>query len=198
MEPLAKREKRSLLDLARDTIQRSLKDGRFELRPAAEQWLGRHAGAFVTLYIGDELRGCIGRIHANGPLFEVVQEMAVAAAGRDPRFLPLRLDEVDSLSIEISVLSELQVVEDYSQIEVGRHGLLISSGVRSGLLLPQVPVEWGWDRDTFLSHTCLKADLPEDFWRFGHPQVEIFTAEIISEADLEAEENPLPTPASEK
>jgi AmmeMemoRadiSam system protein A len=130
------------------------------------------------------LRGCIGYIEAVKPLMETIEEMALSAAFRDYRFSPVEQKEIDDLSIEISVLSPIHRTEDVSEIEVGRHGIIISGEGRRGLLLPQVAVEYGWDRDTFLSQTCVKAGLPADAWRSDNITIEIFSAEIFSEEEL--------------
>ena len=139
-------------------------------------------GAFVTLHKPDgDLRGCIGHIEGYLPLIETVAEMAVAAATQDPRFPQVRCEEVPRLHIEISAMSPIREVKDVQEIEVGRHGLIISHGYRRGLLLPQVATEYGWTRDEFLRHTCLKAGLPADTWREKDTKIECFEAEVFSE-----------------
>jgi AmmeMemoRadiSam system protein A len=125
------------------------------------------------------LRGCIGYVVAASPLYLAVIETAAAAAFEDPRFMPVNEAEEPHLQIEISVLSLLAPIPP-EKVEVGRHGLMISYHGRRGLLLPQVPVEWGWDRERFLSETCRKAGLPADAWRRG-AAIEAFTAEVFSE-----------------
>jgi len=141
-------------------------------------------GAFVTLKKHGELRGCVGNIEGVYPLIETVKKMAKAAALHDYRFPPAQPGEIEELTIEISVMSPLMKVADVEEIQVGRDGLVISSGMQRGLLLPQVPVEWGWDREEFLCHTCLKAGLPEDAWR-GDVLIERFEAEVFGETDAE-------------
>jgi AmmeMemoRadiSam system protein A len=138
----------------------------------------------VTLKKNGRLRGCIGYIEAVRPLLETVEEMAVSAAFRDPRFAPVEKEEVDDLSIEISVLNPVHEAADISEIEIGKHGIIITGRGRRGLLLPQVAVEYGWDRETFLDQTCVKAGLPEGAWRSGETRIEIFSAEIFSEEEL--------------
>lgn len=140
------------------------------------------AGAFVTLRRGEELRGCIGDLDG-GPLIQTVMHCAVAAASTDPRFDAVTLAELPSIEVEISVLGPVEALQDPLAIEIGRHGLIVERGRRRGLLLPQVATEWGWDRETFLEHTCLKAGLPADAWRHD-AQVSRFEAEVFSEADL--------------
>ncbi len=115
--------------------------------------------AFVTLKKAGQLRGCIGYIEPHAPLIEAVADNAQSAALRDPRFAPVTPEELPDISIEVSALTPLEPVADVEEIEIGRHGLVISQGPNHGLLLPQVPVEWGWDREEFLEHTCLKAGL---------------------------------------
>lgn len=139
-------------------------------------------GAFVTLKTGEgELRGCIGTILPAGPLDETVVRMAVAAAVEDPRFPVVRLPELSRLRFEISALTVPEPVRDLQRIVVGRHGLIVTRGSRKGLLLPQVASEWGWDREAFLRHTCLKAGLPQEAWRDPQTLVEWFQAEVWGE-----------------
>lgn len=180
LDPL---ERRSLLRAAREAIAAHL-SGRKAWLPPATGGLGAACGAFVTLrrLADEELRGCVGQMEASEPLLETVAEMAVAAATRDGRFAPVSASELDSLRIEISVLSPLAPI-DPADVEVGRHGLLLRCGDRRGVLLPQVPVEYGWDREAFLAHTCEKAGLPPDTWR--RPGVELlgFTATVFAEGD---------------
>lgn len=139
-------------------------------------------GAFVTLKTREgDLRGCIGTILPVGPLDETVARMAVAAAVEDPRFPAVRASELPGLLFEISALTLPQPVPDPARIEVGRHGLIVTRGSRKGLLLPQVAPEWGWDREEFLKHTCLKAGLPEEAWRDPQTRLEWFEAEVWGE-----------------
>ena len=138
-------------------------------------------GAFVTLHKHGALRGCIGYVEAIKPLYKTVQEMAIAAAFQDPRFPGLKADEFNNIEIEISVMSPLEKITDVNKIEVGKHGIIIKSGFNSGLLLPQVATEQGWDRDTFLEHTCYKAGLPGNIWKKPDTEILIFSAEVFSE-----------------
>ena len=140
----------------------------------------------MSLHRFGELRGCIGQIEARQPLVETVADCAVSAALRDPRFRPLTARELDAgTEIEISVLTPMERVSSIEEIEVGRDGLLIRQNYRSGLLLPQVAVEWGWDRDTFLAQTCRKAGLPLDAWQHG-AEIYRFQAEIFGEHEVPA------------
>ncbi len=137
-------------------------------------------GAFVTLKVGDKLRGCIGYPLPYKPLWETITDVAVSAATQDPRFESLTLKELPATKIEISVLSLPKSIKDIKEVEVGKHGIIISKGPCKGLLLPQVPVEWNWDLETYLSHGCLKAGLDEDEWKKG-VCIEIFSAQVFSE-----------------
>jgi len=128
--------------------------------------LAEHRGAFTTLRIGGELRGCVGYVFPNYSLYRTIAETAVAAATNDTRFTPVTQEELPKLEYEISVLSPLQPI-DPEDVEVGKHGLVVTFGGRRGLLLPQVPVEHGWDREAFLAQTCVKAGLPADAWQRG-------------------------------
>jgi AmmeMemoRadiSam system protein B/AmmeMemoRadiSam system protein A len=136
-------------------------------------------GAFVSLHKGNELRGCIGTIEGCRPLHQTVKEMAIQAAFADPRFSPLDADELDELDLEISVLTPLERIKDPSQIEIGKHGLLIRTESHSGLLLPQVATQCGLDRYQFLEWTCRKASLPTDAWKEADTKIFIFSADIF-------------------
>lgn len=142
--------------------------------------LKRERGAFVTLHKNGRLRGCIGYIEARKPLYATIKEMAVAAAFHDPRFSPLKREEWPDVIFEISVLSPLEEIHDIEDIEVGRHGLYVIQGRHSGLLLPQVAAEYGWDRLTFLQQTCRKAGLPAQAWKEKETRLFIFLAEIFA------------------
>ncbi|MGC8762643.1 MAG: AmmeMemoRadiSam system protein A [Acidobacteriota bacterium] len=175
--------RRELLALARRSVETFLGEGR-RLRKGKDypDLAPEPRGAFVTLKTGEgDLRGCIGTILPAGPLDETVVRMAVAAAVEDPRFPAVRLSELPRLRFEISALTVPEPVPDLRRIEVGRHGLIVTRGSRKGLLLPQVAPEWGWDREEFLRHTCLKAGLPEEAWRDPGTRVEWFEAEVWGE-----------------
>lgn len=133
----------------------------------------RKSGVFVTIRQHKALRGCIGRLQSDLPLYKVVQEIAVAAATSDPRFPPIREEETDSLEFKIAILSPLRRI-NANEVKVGTHGLLIAHRGRRGVLLPDVPVERGWDRETFLANLCLKAGLPPQSWR-ENPTLYAFT-----------------------
>lgn len=169
----------ALLRHARHTIAAHLKGGPPPPPVALDDPLD-HSGAFVTLHAGGELRGCIGFPGSSDRLDEVIGRCAIAAATEDPRFPPVSADELPGLELEISVLTPVRPVADLGEIEVGRDGLVAQQGLRRGLLLPQVATEHRWDRETFLSHTCLKAGLRPDAWR-GGAKIFRFQAEVFSE-----------------
>lgn len=135
-------------------------------------------GAFVTLHRHGALRGCIGRLTAREPLAEVVREMAVAASQEDPRFPPVGPEELDGIDVEISVLT-IPAPSSPEAVVPGRHGVIVQRGTRQGVLLPQVAVEYGWDRETFLGHTCRKAGLPPQAWREAGTEILVFEAQIL-------------------
>lgn len=172
-------EQRALLRLAREAIAAWL-EGRSFATPDAIGGLALRRGAFVTLHQDTRLRGCIGSVDCTAPLVEVVARCAADAATRDPRFPPLPLEDLPAVLLEISVLSPFVPVADPATVEVGRHGLVVERGPHRGLLLPQVPVEWGWDRETFLARTCEKAGLPPDGWRTG-ASLFTFEAQVFGE-----------------
>jgi uncharacterized protein len=169
-------EKRELLRIARSTLNEWIPPG----APHRESLLAP-AGVFVTLSVGDDLRGCIGTTAEATPLYKAVQEMAVAAASRDPRFEAVRAEELNLVTVEISVLGGRQRLTRPEDIEVGKHGLHIVKANRKGLLLPQVATEHGWDAATFLDKTCEKAGLPPGEWRSAEAVVEMFVAQVFDE-----------------
>lgn len=175
-------EKQELLRLVRESIESSLK-GLPEPSPhLASPNLSALSGAFVTLRIHDNLRGCIGYVEPRIPLYLAVEEVGRKAAFEDPRFMPLSLEELDKLEIEISVLSPLQLINDINKVEVGKHGLMLDAGFTRGLLLPQVATENHWDREQFLRHTALKAGLPEEAWNRPNVHLYSFTTDTFSDS----------------
>ena len=177
---LSVEERQALLGAARESIAAHL-GGRRPRLPAAAGALAGKLGAFVTLHRkGGELRGCVGQILSERPLLDTVARMAVAAAVEDGRFAPVTAAELGTLVLEISVIGPLEPIRP-AEVEVGRHGLVVSSGSRRGVLLPQVPGEHGWDRETFLGHTCVKASLPEDAWKKPDVELLAFTAQVFRE-----------------
>ncbi|WP_029896387.1 AmmeMemoRadiSam system protein A [Desulfohalovibrio reitneri] len=175
---LTDQEKDYLKNLVRESILQRY-DGTQNVPQPPTDTLRLKFGAFVTLKSGGDLRGCIGHIVGDKPLFQTIWEMARAAAFQDPRFPPLPREEAEQLDIEISILSPLEPCPDVERIEPGRHGLLIRKGPYSGLLLPQVASEHGWDRDTFLAHTCQKAGLRPGCHQDPVAQMFWFEAEVF-------------------
>ena len=171
-------EREILLRLAHRAIEARLRDTSLDLT-APTPHLAEERGAFTTLHLRGQLRGCIGYVLPVAPLYRTIAETAAAAAFEDPRFEPVSDLEAPLLKVEISVMSKLFPIQP-DEIEVGKHGLLVSLDRRRGLLLPQVPLEHGWDRETFLNETCRKAWLPLDAWRHG-AELQAFTAEIFAE-----------------
>lgn len=178
-------QRKTLLKIARESMENYVTTGKRKEFSVDDPQLTRHQGAFVTLNKSGLLRGCIGRIVSNSPLYEVVADMAIEAAIDDPRFPPVKAKELKDIEIDISVLSPIEEIKGTNQIEVGKHGIIIRRGFFQGLLLPQVATEYGWDRETFLKHTCLKAGLPEDAWKDKTTQISIFSAEVFSEKSIE-------------
>ncbi len=171
-------ERRALKELARVSIEKALlgKEGRL---PEIPRTLKKKMGAFVCLKTKGALKGCIGYVRGEMPLDETVSRMAVEAAFHDPRFAPLDAQEWEDTEIEISVLTPMRKVRDVGEIQVGIHGLYIESGSFSGLLLPQVATENGWDRNTFLRYTCMKAGLPGDAWQSKKTDIYVFSADVF-------------------
>lgn len=178
---LSDSERHILLRVARASIEAAVCHVRSDVEEKVPPSLHRCAGAFVTLRIAAELRGCIGFIEAAKPLIETVREAAARAALEDYRFAPLTRKETADIEIEISVLSPLVRVDSIDSIEVGTHGVLIARDQYRGLLLPQVPVEQGWDREMFLNHATRKAGLPAHFWTLPGTDIFTFTAEVFDE-----------------
>jgi AmmeMemoRadiSam system protein A len=174
-------ERALLLRVAHDSITATLEGREISLVPPNPH-LAELRGAFTTLYIRGKLRGCVGYVAPVTPLYRTVAESARGAAFDDTRFAPVSQKEALELGISINVLSRLEPIRP-EEVEIGRHGLLISLGSNRGLLLPQVPVEHGWDRITFLQQTCKKAGLPANAWQTG-ARLEAFTAEAFSDSKI--------------
>jgi uncharacterized protein len=172
-----------LLTIARRSLAEMVQGRDFvPPRPSVGSALERRDGVFVTLKRRQRLRGCIGHLVGSQPLPGSVATLARSAAREDPRFPPLRPEELDGLRIEVTVMSPLEPIDGVDQVEVGRHGLVVEQGFQRGLLLPQVATEQGWDAMTFLEHTCHKAGLPPDAWSHG-AKVFRFEAVFFGEAD---------------
>lgn len=175
--PLTEEEKRELLNLARNAISEYVTNGKVPEVEMKNPKLKADGAVFVTVKRNGSLRGCIGHIQPTMPLYQSVIKNAIAACSSDRRFPPMKKDELKDMDVEVSVLSPLEPLKDVRNIQVGKHGLIIVKGMQSGLLLPQVATEFGWDRETFLEHLCSKAGLPKDSWKDA--ELYTFTAEII-------------------
>ena len=176
---LSPEEREELLRIARSALATYIAQGRMPDGTPAHVNLSAPGSAFVTLRSGERLRGCIGYTEPHAPLYRTVQECVVAAATEDPRFPPVTAGELGQLRIEISVLSPLTPVRPVDVVP-GVHGLMIRKGEHRGLLLPQVAIEQGWDRELFLSQVCVKAGLPKDAWK-KEAELYSFTAEVFGE-----------------
>lgn len=180
MTPLSSSERAALLGIARGAVLAHLGLAPAPALPASGA-LAAPRGAFVTLHVAGELRGCIGSFRPQGSLAETVARMAVAAASEDPRFPRLRAEELPELQVSVSALEPPFRLDDPRKVEVGRHGLIVKKGWNRGALLPRVATEQGWDTEAFLRHTCLKAGLPPTAWRDPDSEVDAFEAEEFGE-----------------
>jgi len=176
---LTEEEKKTLHHIAKTVIENKVKGKPGPDFKIESPILKENRGAFVTIHKRGQLRGCIGYIEGHGPLHKTIEEMAEAAAFKDPRFTPVTDRELSELELEISVLTPLKRIKDVNEIQVGKHGIYIKKGWSSGLLLPQVATECGWDRQTFLEHTCQKAGLPSTAWKEKDTEIYIFSADIF-------------------
>lgn len=179
-ELLTKKEQKDLLKIARETIVAYVTSGKISAIETASKGLNVETGCFVTIKQQGQLRGCIGNFVSDKPLYKLVQEMAVSAATRDPRFYPMKQQDLADFELDISVLSPLKLAASVDEIRVGTHGIYLVKGSYRGVLLPQVATEYGWDRETFLRHTCLKAGLPENAWQ-KECEIFIFSALVFGE-----------------
>ncbi len=179
-------EKKELLMIARKAVVAAVARTAYVPEKPASAVLTKKGGAFVTLREKGELRGCIGYIEARIPLYLTVAETAAKSAVGDPRFEPVCEDELKDIEVEVSALSPMQEVNNIDEIIPGRHGILIEIGFNRGLLLPQVATENNWNREQFLSYTCLKAGLGKDCYKKPEVRISIFTAEVFSEEELGA------------
>jgi len=178
------KDKKVLLSIARESIESAITDtpSKHAQSEITSPELKEESGAFVTLRTDGKLRGCIGRMISDIPLYKLVSEMAVSAAKEDPRFSHIQLSELESLEIDISVLSPLQKIDDPLDFELGRHGIYIREGSSNGCFLPQVATETEWTKEEFLSKCCsMKAGLSPDAWKKRNIEIYIFTSESISE-----------------
>jgi AmmeMemoRadiSam system protein A len=182
---LSELDRKELLRIARATLREYLSTGYLPPGAPHRKSLLVPSGAFVSVYVGGQLRGCMGRVDSDTPLYLAVEQLAVSAATRDPRFDPVRMEELTDAQLEISILSPLHL-GTAEALEVGRHGVVITRGPRRGLLLPQVATKHEWNRERFLDETCAKAGLPPGAWREPGTRIELFTAEVFGEAETPA------------
>jgi AmmeMemoRadiSam system protein A len=189
---LSEAQKRDLLRLARHSIAAYLAGLPLPLAEAPSM-KDFHAGVFVSLHVGEHLRGCIGYVEGSRALLEALQETAISASSRDPRFEPLSADELPQVEIEISVLSPLRKITSPAEILPGKHGVMVRLGHHQGLLLPQVALHHNWaaspaGAQIFLEHVCQKAGLPAEGWKDPNTEIFIFEAEVFSEASIANEQ----------
>ena len=175
------REKLALLDIARRALTLAVTQGTFLDESPTDEVLTQPGGAFVTLHRRGRLRGCIGQFATDRPLVEIIAHCAAAVARDDPRFDAVQPEELAEIEIEISILSAAVEIEP-EQIEIGRHGLIVGSGEKRGVLLPQVALQFKWTPERFLQETCVKAGLDRDAWKLPSTRVEAFTSESFSES----------------
>jgi AmmeMemoRadiSam system protein A len=180
-------EKATLLKLARMTLEANLTNQPSPECPVTQASLIACKGAFVSLHRREELRGCIGQLNPDRELYKIVQHCVLSAALEDSRFLPVTINELKDLEIEISVLTPFHRIRNIEEIEVGRHGLYIVQAHFRGLLLPQVATQYQWDRTVFLEQACRKSGLPVTAWKDPRTAIHIFEAEVFSESDFPVE-----------
>jgi uncharacterized protein len=173
---------RQLLTIARGALEGRVRRTRTATPAKADDATQPRCGAFVTIFCKGELRGCLGRVTSNRPLAELIDHLAREVADSDPRFEPVQPGELPHISVEVSVLTPEREIVSVAEIEIGRHGLIIEQGSCRGLLLPQVPTQYEWNRETFVAQTCLKAGLPADAWLRG-VRMFVFEAQVFGEED---------------
>jgi len=184
IDKYSKQEKIELLKLAREVIKAKISGNKLPSEKTENEKFKNKRGVFVTLHKNKELKGCIGYPLPVKSLYTAVIENAVSASTEDPRFSPVTPNELDDISIEISILTVPQEIEDYNSIEIGRDGIIISKDFNRGLFLPQVPTEQGWNLEQYLSYCCLKAGLLHDEWK-KDIKLETFQAIVFSEEDFQ-------------
>ncbi len=178
-------QKKRLLEIARRAIEEFIRNKKTIEVNESDPRLNEHEGAFVTIHRKGLLRGCIGHVIGDKPLYVIVRDMAIAAATDDPRFPPMAVEELKDFDVEVSVLSKPRPVKDPAEIQMGVHGVILSRGPFRGLFLPQVATETGWSREKFLSELCgQKAGLPADCWKDPATRLDVFTADVFDEHDV--------------
>ncbi len=175
-------QKQILLKLARDTIEKYVTQGIILKYENKDPVLNEKCGAFVTIHNKGKLRGCIGMIEGIQELYKTIIEMAIEASTNDPRFSPVTPEELNEIDIEISVLTPPEKIQSIDEIILGKHGVIVRKGMRSGVFLPQVAIETGWDKKTFLEQLCMgKAGLTKDAYLDKETEIYIFDAEVFKE-----------------
>lgn len=173
---LSKKEEKILLDISRSTLTSYVQSGEIPDFKVSDPVLEENQAVFVTLRKNGVLRGCIGRFFPTEPLYLTVRNMTINAASKDPRFKPVRPDELDSIKIEISILSPIRRVKNSDEIEYGKNGVIVKQGDHIGVFLPSVAAETGWSKEEFLEHLCKeKAQLPADCWKDKNTELYVFT-----------------------
>lgn len=179
-------DKKNMLIAAREVLTSCAKGEVVKMPGELSKLESEPMGIFITLNtVAGELRGCIGYLEGVKALPDAIVEMTKAASTQDPRFSPVKEDELNDIVLEISLLSPLKKIDSPDAIEIGKHGLVISDGRSKGLLLPQVATENGWDKITFLEHTCEKARLPRNAWKSEETEISIFSADVFAEKNSE-------------
>jgi len=187
IQSLTLEQKRELVAIARNTIEEYVRTGKKLDTQKTDERLSLQEGAFVTIHKKGRLRGCIGNIIGRKPLYLTVRDVAISAAAEDPRFPPVTVEELDDIDVEVSVLSQPRTITDVDEIQLGVHGVIVSQGPsHNGVFLPQVADETQWTKEEFLSQLCSqKAGLPADAWKDPKTKIEIFTADVFSEKDVQ-------------
>jgi len=181
---LSEAQGRELVVIARESLARYIRSGELYTPPDLSACLKETGGAFVTLLTRstDSLRGCIGRLSSPQPLWQTVRDMAIAAGVSDNRFPPITTEEMKDCRIKVSVLSAFKTVSDPSQIMIGEHGVLVKASGRTGVFLPEVAAEMGWDAPTLLDRLCYeKCGLPSNSWKNAGAQISVFGSQVFSE-----------------
>jgi uncharacterized protein (TIGR00296 family) len=185
---ISEKDGQILVNTARTIITEYLENGSDkELDQQFQEDFSFKSGVFVTLKNSNGLRGCIGYPLPDKKLFNALKDASIAAAIEDPRFPPVKFEELDFITVEVTVLSpptriEVDDSQEYlSKIKVGQDGLIVKYGYNSGLLLPQVPIEYGWNEREYLEHACEKAGLPRDFWKNNEIEIQKFEGIVFKE-----------------
>lgn len=179
-------KKKTILKLARNTIESYVKDGVSHKFNTEDEELKQQNGAFVTLHKNGALRGCIGLIESDSPLYETIMDMSIQAARSDPRFPPVEKEELNEIDIEVSILTKPRKAGSIDEVEPGKHGVIVKKGFASGVFLPQVAAETGWSKEEFMENLCEgKAGLHKDAYKDPAASIYVFEAEVFGEKDFD-------------